>query len=101
MFGVRTAWHGPGNVSPIGHTINLRLDLASYNFGIQEQNVFSSTVREVFSGALEISGGYLYANRKSGLGVDIDEKLAAKFPYKVPRGSRGNDRRLDGVIVRP
>jgi len=101
MFGVRTAWHGPGNVSPIGHTINLHLDLASYNFGIQEQNLFSPTTREVFPGAPEISGGYLYSNGKPGLGIDIDEKLAAKFPYQAPGGSRGNDRRLDGAIVRP
>ena len=43
----------------------------------------------------------LYANDKPGLGIDIDETLAAKFPYKSPGGSRGNDRRLDGTIVRP
>jgi len=101
MFGVRTAWHGPGNVSPVGHAVNLHLDLASYNFGIQEQNVFSNVVREVFPGAPEIAGGYLYANDRPGWGIDIDENLAAKFPYTAPGGSRGNDRRLDGSIVRP
>ena len=101
MFNVRTAWHGPGNVSPVGHAVNLHLDLASYNFGIQEENRFSATTREVFPGAPELSGGYLYANDKPGLGIDIDEKLAARFPYKTPGGSRGNDRRLDGTIVRP
>ena len=36
FFGVRTAWHGPGDVSPVGHAANLHLDLASTNFGIQE-----------------------------------------------------------------
>ena len=101
MFNVRTAWHGPGNVSPIGHAVNMHLDLASYNFGIQEQNLFSPTVREVFPGAPEISGGYMYANDRPGLGIDIDEKAAARFPYKGVGGSRGNDRRLDGTIVRP
>jgi mannonate dehydratase len=101
MFHVRTAWHGPGNVSPVGHAINLHLDLASYNFGIQEQNVFSDQVREVFPGAPEISLGYLYANENPGFGIDIDEKAAAKYPYKGAGGSRGNDRRLDGTIVRP
>src|SRR6266566_5348736 len=44
MFGVRTAWHGPGNVSPVGHAVNMHLDLTSYNFGIQEQNLFSKEV---------------------------------------------------------
>jgi len=36
MFGVKTAWHGPGDVSPIGHMANVTLDVVSYNFGIQE-----------------------------------------------------------------
>ena len=101
FFNVRTAWHGPGNVSPVGHAVNLHLDLASYNFGIQEQNVFSAATREVFPGAPEIKSGYMYSNDKPGHGVDIDEKAAARFPHKTPGGSRGNDRRLDGTIVRP
>src|SRR5207247_2135877 len=82
LFNVRTAWHGPGNVSPIGHAINMHLDISSFAFGIQEQNLFSDTVREVFPGAPEIKGGYMYANDKPGLGIDINEKLAANFPYK-------------------
>jgi mannonate dehydratase len=101
FFNVRTAWHGPGNVSPVGHAVNMHLDLACYNFGIQEQTVFSPKVREIFPGAPEIRGGYMYTNDQPGLGIDIDEKVAAKYPYKTPGGSRGNDRRLDGTIVRP
>ena len=101
FFNIRTAWHGPGNVSPVGHAVNMHLDLASYNFGIQEQNLFSAATREVFPGAPEIRVGYMYANDKPGLGIDIDERAAAKFPYKGSGGSRGNDRRLDGTIVRP
>lgn len=101
FFNVRTAWHGPGNVSPVGHAVNLHLDLTASNFGIQEQNVFAATTREVFPGAPEIKGGYMYANDKPGLGIDIDETAAGKFPYKTPGGTRGNDRRLDGTIVRP
>jgi mannonate dehydratase len=101
MFGVRTAWHGPGNVSPVGHAINMHLDLASYNFGIQEENLFSDRLREVFPGTPEIAGGYMYANDKPGWGIDIDEKAAAKYPYKGAGHGRGNDRRMDGTIVRP
>jgi mannonate dehydratase len=101
LFNVRTAWHGPGNVSPVGHAVNMHLDLASYNFGIQEETRFSQTLREVFPGCPEIKGGYMYANDQPGLGIDIDEKLAAKFPYKTPGRNRGTDRLLDGTIVRP
>src|SRR5262249_25653218 len=50
FFGVRTAWHGPGDVSPVGHAANLALDLACYNFGIQEQHVFGEETRAVFPG---------------------------------------------------
>jgi mannonate dehydratase len=101
FFNVRTAWHGPGNVSPVGHAVNLHLDLASYNFGIQEQTLFSDTLRELFPGAPEIKGGYLYSNDKPGLGIDVDLKVAARFPYTSPGRNRGTDRRLDGTIVRP
>ena len=101
FFNVRTAWHGPGNVSPVGHAVNLHLDLATYNFGIQEQTLFSDILRELFPGAPEIKGGYMYSNDKPGLGIDLDEEVAAKLPYTSPGRNRGTDRRLDGTIVRP
>ena len=41
IFGVRTAWHGPGDVSPIGHMANVTLDVVCYNFGIQEYSPFN------------------------------------------------------------
>jgi mannonate dehydratase len=101
FFNVRTAWHGPSNVSPVGHAVNMHLDLATPNFGIQEQTLFSKTVREVFPGAPEIRGGYMYSNDRPGLGIDVDEKAAARYPYSSPGGERPSDRRLDGTIVRP
>jgi mannonate dehydratase len=101
LFGARTAWHGPGNVSPVGHAVNLHLDLSSSNFGIQEEGPISDTLREIFPGMPEIKGGYMYANDQPGLGIDIDERVAARFPYTSPGRNRGTDRRLDGTIVRP
>ena len=62
---------------------------------------FSDTLRELFPGAPEIKGGYMYSNDKPGLGIDVDEKVAARLPYTSPGRSRGTDRRLDGTIVRP
>jgi hypothetical protein len=43
----------------------------------------------------------MHANDRPGLGIDINEELAAKYPYKSLGRNRGTDRRLDGTIVRP
>jgi mannonate dehydratase len=79
-FGVRTAWHGPGDVSPVGHAANVHLDLACPNFGIQEWAGIDERLMEVFPGSPELRGGYIHVNGRPGLGLDIDEKLAARFP---------------------
>ena len=81
FFGVRTAWHGPGDVSPVGHAANLQLDLACSNFGIQEAHLFGERTREVFPGSPEIRDGAMWSNDRPGLGIDIDEALAARYPF--------------------
>lgn len=104
FFGVKTAWHGPGDVSPIGHAAGLALELASYNFGIHEGGAFAEQTREVFPGCPETKDGYLYANEAPGLGIDIDEKLASKFPHAEEPSfehSWGTTRRRDGTVIRP
>ena len=79
-YNVRTAWHGPGDVSPIGHAANLHLDLACHNFGIQEVIFFGEALKEVFPGTPELRNGHLWANDQPGFGIDIDEAKAAKYP---------------------
>jgi len=79
-FGIRTAWHGPGDVSPVGHAANVHLDVSSPNFGIQEWSGFNEVELEMFPGCPEVRRGYVYPNDKPGLGIDIDENLAAKYP---------------------
>jgi mannonate dehydratase len=93
IFGVRTAWHGPGDVSPIGHMANVTLDVTCYNFGVQEYSAFNAQTREVFSGVPEWKDGYVYPSDKPGWGIEVDEKAAAKFPYGREQGERG---RLNG-----
>ncbi len=100
-FGVRTAWHGPGDVSPVGHTANIHLDLAIWNFGIQEWSGFNQACLDVFPGCPELRKGYVYANDKPGLGIDIDEELAKKFPCRPDLPSWTNCRRPDGTLARP
>ena len=103
FFAVRTAWHGPGDVSPVGHAANLALDLSCYNFGIQEETNFRPETRAVFPGCPEIREGYMWANERPGLGIDIDEALAAKYPFPEHRynGAWEAIRMDDGTVVRP
>lgn len=103
FFGVRTAWHGPGDTSPIGHAANLALDLATPNFGIQEFSPFNQATQDVFPGCPELRDGMLWSNGKPGWGMDINEELAAKFPYPEHpyNGAWPAIRKRDGSIVRP
>jgi mannonate dehydratase len=100
-FNVRTAWHGPGDVSPVGHAANAHLDLAAYNFGIQEVVQFNDAMREVFPGAPTMNNGYMYVNEAPGFGVDIDENAAAKYPLPEHPGYWDPVRKSDGTSVRP
>jgi mannonate dehydratase len=105
FFGVRTAWHGPGDASPVAHAAQLALELASYNFGVHEGSSFPRETQEVFVGCPEVKNGYMLAQEKPGLGIEVDEKLAAKFP--IPAGppnfdyAWGTTRRSDGTVIRP
>ncbi len=100
-FNVRSAWHGPGDVSPIGHAANLHLDLAIPNFGIQESISFRQSTQDVFPGCPTMKNGYMLANEGPGWGVDINEELAAKFPLPKDPGFWRPVRRRDGTSVRP
>ena len=100
-FNVRTAWHGPGDVSPVGHAANAHIDLAVWNFGIQEGGYnFSNNEKAVFPGCPTCKNGYMYVNEAPGLGIDVDEKEAAKFPINN-RAPGWTVRKYDGTIIRP
>ena len=79
----------------MGHAANVALDLVSYNFGIQEYSAFNGPTREIFSGVPEIKNGYLFANESPGWGIEIDEKAAAKYPFRSA-ARRGDERDLNG-----
>jgi mannonate dehydratase len=112
--GVRTAWHGPGDVSPVGHAVNLHLDLVSPNFGIQEYSLilhpelYNETkperlkcLEEVFPGSVSIRRGYIYPSDKPGHGVDIDLEAAKKYPPKFVCEQWTQSRLPDGCLNRP
>jgi mannonate dehydratase len=100
-FNVRTIWHGPGDVSPVGHSAQAHMDLANWSFGLQEGGgVFSDFLRELFPGCLTKENGYIIVNDKPGLGIDINEKMAVKYPLDNNAGN-WTVRRKDGSIIRP
>lgn len=101
LYGVRTAWHGPGDTSPVGHAANLHLDLWAPNFGVQEWCRFGELVYEIFPGLPEVRGGYMYPNDQPGLGIDVDEKLAARYPCTDEIIQWTQTRLPDGSPVRP
>ena len=99
-FNVKTAWHGPGDVSPVGHAANAHIDLAVWNFGIQEAVSFSEKTLSIFPGSPVMKSGYMHVNEAPGLGVDINEKEAAKYP--INNNAPGwIVRKYDGTIIRP
>lgn len=98
-FGIRTAWHGPGDVSPVGHAAQAHIDLAIWNFGIQEGREFSEKEQAVFPGCPTMKNGYMHVNEAPGYGVEINEKEAAKYPLNLR--SNWQVRNEDGTIIRP
>ncbi|WP_124067801.1 enolase C-terminal domain-like protein [Clostridium sp. E02] len=114
QFGVKTAWHGPGDMSPVAHAANIHIDLSAQNFGVQEWSGIEppnfviqdlkgphGALLEVFTGLPEYRNGYVYANDKPGLGVDIDEKEAAKYPCENTVTIWTQTRRKDGALQTP
>ena len=114
QFGVKTAWHGPGDTSPLGHAANIHLDLAARNFGIQEWSGTEppnfiiqelkgprAALLDVFPGLPEQKNGYVYANDKPGLGIELNEAEAAKYPCENTVTTWTQTRLIDGTLQVP
>ena len=103
FFGVKTAWHGPNDCSPVGHAAGLALELATYN----SASMRAPSFRPKPGGLPWLPGdeGRLHVCHEApGLGIDIDEKLAAKYPFPdTPTFDHrwGTTRRRDGTMIRP
>lgn len=82
VYSVRTGCHGAMDMSPICLGANLHLDLWAPNFGIQEFSGYLPEILEVFPSAWSLDDGMLHPGEALGHGVDIDEELAAKYPYQ-------------------
>lgn len=82
IYQVRTGCHGATDLSPVCMGAALHFDTWVPNFGIQEYMRHTEQTDEVFPHSYTFAGGYLYPGETAGHGVDLDEKLAAKYPYQ-------------------
>lgn len=103
VFGCKTAFQEGGENDPINQLAAYHVDICSPGFGIQEENGFPASVREMMPGVAEIRNGYLYGSGKPGLGIEINEQLAAKYPLQpiTDGGPYKLDRAMDGSVVKP
>jgi mannonate dehydratase len=96
LYQVRTGSHGATDLSPVCMGAALHFDLSVHNFGIQEYMRHSEETDEVFPHAYYFKDGYMHPGEKPGIGVDIDETLAARYPYQ--RAYLPINRKLDGTM---
>ena len=82
MHNVRTGCHGATDLSPVCMAAALHVDVSIPNFGVQEHMHHTEETDAVFPHAYRYAEGMMHPGDEPGLGVDIDEEAAARFPYK-------------------
>ncbi|GAA3159866.1 hypothetical protein GCM10020001_099950 [Nonomuraea salmonea] len=83
QYQIKTAVHGPEDISPVGMAAAIHLDLAVHNFGIQEYAGYTEATEAVFPHAYTFTDGHLHPGEEPGLGVSLDEERAAAHPYEA------------------
>ena len=103
LVGVRTAFHSPGDISPVGVAANLAVDISTPAFGYQESHDYNDATHEVFDGTPVVHDGYLVPSPRPGWGVDLDERAAAQYPPSKFLHERwaAQVRRPDGGLEAP
>ena len=97
LYHVRTGFHGATDLSPVTMAAALHFDTAIHNLGIQELMPHTEETDQVFPHQYSFKEGMMYPGDAPGLGVDLDETLAAKFEYQ--RAYLPVNRKLDGTLT--
>ena len=96
LYHIRTGFHGATDLSPVCMGAALHFDYWVPNFGIQEHMPHSELMESVFTFDYQFDRGFFTPGEAPGHGVDIDEKLAAKYPYQ--RAALPVNRLEDGTL---
>jgi mannonate dehydratase len=96
LYQVRTGCHGATDLSPVCMGAALHFDLSVHNFGIQEYMPHTAETDRVFPHSYFFKDGLMHPGTAPGIGVDVDENLAAQFPYQ--RAYLPINRKLDGTM---
>lgn len=96
LYQVRTGSHGATDLSPVCMGAALHFDLSVHNFGIQEYMTHTAETDKVFPHAYRFENGLMHPGEKPGIGVDLDEELASKYPYES--AYLPINRKLDGTM---
>jgi mannonate dehydratase len=96
VYHIQTGFHGATDLSPVNMAAAIHFNMAINNFGIQEYMPHQEIVNEVFKTNFNFDKGFLFIDDTPGIGVDIDEKKAAKYPYQM--ASLPVNRKSDGTM---
>jgi mannonate dehydratase len=97
LYHVRTGCHGATDLSPVCMAAALHFDTAVHNFGIQEHMPHTEETDAVFPHNYSFKDGLMFPGDAAGLGVELDEELAARYPYQ--RAYLPVNRKMDGTLT--
>src|SRR3954452_8356887 len=81
QYQIKSGFHGPTDISPVGMAAQMHLGLAIHNFGIQEYMQHGAKTDQVFEQSFTWQDGFLHPGDEPGLGVQLDVDEAGKYPY--------------------
>lgn len=81
LYQVRIGCRDRTDLSPVCIATALHIDLSVPNFGIQEYMHHTAETDAVFPHAYIFADGTIHRGGALGLGVDLDEGLAAGYAY--------------------
>lgn len=96
VYHINTGFHGATDLSPVNLAASVHFNTAVNNFGIQEYMPHQEIVNEVFKTNYAYNEGFLTIDDSPGIGVDIDEEKALRYPYRMAR--LPVNRKTDGTM---